>query len=105
MGEPEADEAKTTASPLMAVIVPLADTAARIARALGVTVEYLLNGHDRSQETPAPFFSSPKKRTLLRVFDELPAADQKLALDFVKLLKKNRDEHSQSAAMETVQMQ
>jgi len=75
--------------------MPPADTAALIADALGVTVEYLLNGQDGSRESITPFFSSPKKRSLLRVFDELPPEDQKLALDFVKLLKKNRDESSE----------
>ena len=72
--------------------MPPADVAVRIAAALGVTVEYLVNGQDGSRETQAPFFSSPKKRSLLHVFDELPPEDQKFALDFVKLLKKNREE-------------
>ena len=72
--------------------MPPADTALKIANALGVTVEYLLNEHDNNREAVIPFFSSPKKRSLLRIFDELPPEDQKLALDFVKLLKKNRQE-------------
>jgi len=72
--------------------MPPADAAVRMATALGVTVEYLVNGQDGSRETPAPFFSSPKKRSLLHVFDELAPEDQKLALDFVKLLRKNREE-------------
>jgi len=71
--------------------MPPADTAVRIAAALGVTVEYLVNGEDDSRETPALFISSPKRRSLLRLFDELPPEDQKLTLDFVKLLKKNRE--------------
>jgi len=72
--------------------MPPADTAVKIADALGVTVEYLLNGHDNSRETVIPVFSSPKKRSLLRIFDEMPPEDQKLTLDFAKLLKKNREE-------------
>jgi transcriptional regulator with XRE-family HTH domain len=72
--------------------MPPADVAVRIATALGVTVEYLVNGQDGSRETLTPFFSSPKKRSLLRIFDELIPEDQKLALDFVKLLKNNREE-------------
>jgi len=72
--------------------MPPADTAARMAEALGVTVEYLLSGQQGgSREAPAPFFPNPKKRTLLRIFDELLPEDQKLALDFVKLLKTNRE--------------
>jgi len=70
--------------------MPPADTAIKIANALGVTVEYLVNYQDCRNE-PAQFFSSPKKRSLLRIFDELPSEDQKLALDFVKLLKNNSD--------------
>jgi len=72
--------------------MPPADTAVRIAGVLGVTVEYLVNGHDSNRETSPQFISNPKKRSLLRIFDELLPGDQKLALDFVKLLKKNKDE-------------
>jgi len=72
--------------------MPPADTAVRIAAALGVTVEYLVNGHDGNQEKPMPFFSNPCKRSVLRIFDELLPNDQKLTLDFVSLLKKNHDE-------------
>jgi transcriptional regulator with XRE-family HTH domain len=72
--------------------MPPADSAARIAAALGVTVEYLVNGHDSAREKTTPFFSSPMKRLVLNIFDELPSEDQKLALDFIRLLKKNNDE-------------
>ncbi|MDR0443398.1 MAG: helix-turn-helix domain-containing protein [Treponema sp.] len=72
--------------------MPPADSAVRIAAALGVTVEYLINGQDNDREKTAPFFSNPRKRSVLRVFDELLPEDQKLTLDFVRLLKKNRDE-------------
>jgi len=72
--------------------MPPADTAARIANALGVTVEYLLNGQDSNRESTTPFFSNPGKRTLLRMYDDLLPEDQKFALEFVKLLKKNREE-------------
>ncbi|MDR2543617.1 MAG: helix-turn-helix domain-containing protein [Treponema sp.] len=72
--------------------MPPADTAVRLANALGVTVEYLLNGQDSSRESTSPFFSSPRKRTLLRLFDELLPEDQKLVLDLIKTIKKNRNE-------------
>jgi len=72
--------------------MPPADTAARIANALGVTVEYLLNGQDNDRESTTPFFSSPGKRTLLRLFDELLPEDQKFTIEFVRLLKKNRED-------------
>jgi transcriptional regulator with XRE-family HTH domain len=71
--------------------MPPADVAVRIAAALGVTVEYLVNGQDGCHETPPTFFYRTKKRSLLHIFDELKPGDQKFALDFVKLLKKNRE--------------
>ena len=72
--------------------MPPADAAVRIASALGVTVEYLVSGDDSKNNKNAIFFSNPKKRSILRLFDELLPEDQKLTLDFVKILKKNRDE-------------
>ena len=70
--------------------MPPADTAVRIAAALGVTVEYLVNGQDNNSGKTAPFFSNPGKRTLLHLYDELLPDEQKLALDFVKFIKKRR---------------
>ena len=67
--------------------MPPADTAVRIAAALGVSVEYLVKGQDIDMEKAALFISNPGKRSLLRIFDELSPEDQKLALEFVKLLK------------------
>ena len=75
--------------------MPPADTAVKIAAALGVTVEYLVNGQEDSREPSSFFVSSPKKRSLLRIFDELLPGDQKLTLDFVKLLKKTRGENEE----------
>jgi transcriptional regulator with XRE-family HTH domain len=71
--------------------IPPADTAVRIADALGVTVEYLINGQNKDQGKIAPFFSNPRKRSVMRIFDELLPEDQQLTLDFVRLLKKNRE--------------
>jgi transcriptional regulator with XRE-family HTH domain len=76
--------------------MPPADVAVRIAAALGVTVEYLVNGPDGNRETPVPSFSSPKKRLMVHVFDELAPEDQKFVLDFVKMLKKHREELTHS---------
>jgi len=72
--------------------MPPADVAVRIASALGVTVEYLVNGGGDGNKKNTGFISNPKKRTLLRIFDDLFPQDQSLTLDFVKVLKKNRDE-------------
>jgi transcriptional regulator with XRE-family HTH domain len=71
--------------------MPPADAAVRIAAVLGVTVEYLITGQESQQDKTPPLFYSPRKRSILRIFDELDPKDQKLALDFVKLLR-NRDE-------------
>ncbi|MDR2702451.1 MAG: helix-turn-helix domain-containing protein [Spirochaetaceae bacterium] len=72
--------------------MPPADVAVRIASALGVTVEYLVNGEESGSKKNAVFISDPKKRSVLRIFDELLPEYQQLTLDFVKMLKKNRDE-------------
>jgi transcriptional regulator with XRE-family HTH domain len=71
--------------------IPPADTAVRVADALGVTVEYLINGHSRDPGKTAQFIPNPKKRSVMRLFDELLPEDQQLTLDFVRLLKKNRE--------------
>jgi len=71
--------------------MPPADTAVRIASALGVTVEYLVNGEDSGNDR-STFVSNPRKRLILRLFDDLLPQDQNLTLDFIKILKKNRDE-------------
>jgi transcriptional regulator with XRE-family HTH domain len=65
--------------------MPPADTAVKIAGVLGVTVEYLVNGHDNNRESSPNFIKKKKKRSLLRIFDELLPGDQKLTLEFVKL--------------------
>jgi len=72
--------------------MPPADVAVRIASALGVTVEYLISGEDSGGKKNQVFISNPKKRSVLRIFDELLPEDQKLTLDFIKVLKRNRDE-------------
>jgi transcriptional regulator with XRE-family HTH domain len=72
--------------------MPPADVAVRIASALGVTVEYLVNGEETIKEQNTLLFSNPRKRSVLRIFDDLIPEDQKLTLDFLKVLKKNRDE-------------
>ena len=78
--------------------MPPADSAVRIAAALGVTVEYLVNGHDNNREKISPFFSNPMKRLMLHIFDELQPEGQKLAFDFLKLLKKHKDDQKRKMA-------
>jgi transcriptional regulator with XRE-family HTH domain len=71
--------------------MPPADAAVRIAAALGVTVEYLVNGDESGSKKNEFLISSPGKRSVIRIFDELLPDDQRLLLDFIKVLKKNRD--------------
>ncbi|MDR0494203.1 MAG: helix-turn-helix transcriptional regulator [Treponema sp.] len=71
--------------------IPPADTAVRIANTLGVTVEYLINGQNNEHEKARLFISNPRKRSVMRVFDELLPEDQQFVLDIVRLLKKNRE--------------
>jgi transcriptional regulator with XRE-family HTH domain len=48
--------------------MPPADVAVKLAAALGVTVEYLVNGHDKSRETPVTFFFQVPKSAHCFVF-------------------------------------
>ena len=73
--------------------MPPVDAAVRIAAALGVSVEYLVNGQESSQEKALSPSYGPCKRSVLRIFDELSPKDQRLALDFVRILQKNAKEN------------
>jgi transcriptional regulator with XRE-family HTH domain len=48
--------------------MPPADVAVKLAAALGVTVEYLINGQDKSREPPVTFFFQVPKSALCFVF-------------------------------------
>jgi hypothetical protein len=59
----------------------------RIANALKVTVEFLVTGEDAAETIP--HFDNQRRRSMLFAFDRLSEHDQKMAIDFVKLLHKN----------------
>lgn len=69
--------------------VPSADNAVKIAQALGVTVEYLVNGDDKNQNTMLLF---PKRyRKLLDYLMELDEIDLEAVTAMAAVLQKRRD--------------
>jgi len=70
--------------------MPSADVAVRIARVLGVSVEYLITGQETSEnKNPAPL--SPEVRCMARIAEKLKPDHRKLALSFLETLKKHED--------------
>jgi transcriptional regulator with XRE-family HTH domain len=69
--------------------MPSADAAVRIAAALGVTVEYLITGHEQQgRGSSAPF---PDSRVVLKNLEALNKRDRKIVLNLVKSLKDMED--------------
>ena len=65
--------------------MPPADVAVRIAKALGVTVEYLVNGIETPNEKT--FISiTPSLRQLLQSLEKLPEGDKKVVYDNARYL-------------------
>jgi Helix-turn-helix. len=60
--------------------MPSADIAVQIAKALGVTVEYLITGQDTHKEAPV----APEARKLLALFSLLDDRDQQTVLTMVE---------------------
>ena len=70
--------------------MPSADVAVRIARVLGVTVEYLVTGTD-SPETHYSVHLSPEIRKMARVAEQLGPDYRKIAMSLIMSLKKHED--------------
>ncbi|MDR2942863.1 MAG: helix-turn-helix domain-containing protein [Treponema sp.] len=69
--------------------IPSADAAVRIAGALGVTVEYLINGNEQNERaSPAPF---PDSRVVLKNMEALNKRDRKIVINLIKSLKDMED--------------
>ncbi|MDR0377416.1 MAG: helix-turn-helix domain-containing protein [Spirochaetaceae bacterium] len=68
---------------------PSAEAAVKIARVLGVSVEYLVTGEEK--RTVEPRMSS-ETRTIVRLIEQLTETDRRFVLDFVKWIK-NRENH------------
>jgi transcriptional regulator with XRE-family HTH domain len=66
--------------------MPAADAAVKIARALGVSVEYLVTGVDTGSNNQIGSFS-PEVRLMARLAEELNPDYREIALALVKALK------------------
>lgn len=73
--------------------VPSAEAAVNIARALGVSVEYLVTGTEtRRGGTGERPVSSPISRSITRIMDNLSEKNQQFVLALVKAIKQYEDE-------------
>jgi hypothetical protein len=66
--------------------MPAADTAVKIARSLGVTVEYLVEGKDITKNN-CTVVQKPNLRLLTQIFTELNETDQTTIVELAKVLK------------------
>ena len=65
--------------------MPSADAAVRIAKALGVTVEYLVTGHELQKQKSYPLL--PDQRVILKSLESLNKRDRKIVYSLIKSLK------------------
>jgi transcriptional regulator with XRE-family HTH domain len=66
--------------------IPSADAAVNIAQVLGVSVEYLVTGHEYRQKQPLPA-DTPETRLLSLSFQELDQEDRKIVLNLIQRLR------------------
>ena len=71
--------------------IPSAETAVKIAKTLGVTVEYLITGKDHYSEAKLAVFPEDL-RTMIEMWNSLNTKSRKIALAMVKTLKEQEDE-------------
>ena len=71
--------------------IPSADTAVKIARALGVSVEYLVTGTEGKTVKAKPPLS-PDMHLLIDIGDKLAPKNRRLAIKLVKALKEQETE-------------
>ena len=71
--------------------MPPVDTADKLAKALGVTVEYLLYGYHDSKGNVK---MTSDQLEILKLFDTLSSEDKKITHEMMLLLKKARQEKS-----------
>ena len=69
--------------------MPSAEVAVRLAKVLGVTVEYLITGEDNSKSQNKEFLEQ-KSRDMLRHFSNLSDRDKDLLISFAETMEKNK---------------
>ena len=70
--------------------MPSADAAVRIARVLGVSVEYLITGEETANNRDTVLYS-PDIHKMARIAEKFKPDYQKIVLKFVETLKKHQD--------------
>jgi len=74
--------------------MPSADVAVRIARALGVTAEYLITGYEQKEPNLPPFSSEP--RVILKNLETLNKRDRKIVLNLIKSLREMEEQEKKA---------
>jgi transcriptional regulator with XRE-family HTH domain len=69
--------------------IPSAEAAVRIAEVLGVTVEYLITGHQQHGQDDSPLLPDPQ--LVLKNIKELNNRDRTIVLNLINSLKKMED--------------
>ena len=69
--------------------IPSAEAAVRIAKALGVTVEYLITGREHQERKNPPL--SPDPRVILKSLESLDSRDRKIVLALIKSFKETKE--------------
>jgi len=69
--------------------MPPADIAEKIASALGVSVEYLINGHSRQEKYPLK--PIPDSRTILKNLETLNNRDKTIVYNLIRSLAETED--------------
>jgi len=67
--------------------MPSADVAVKIARALGVTVEYLVTGNGNQSGAPS---REPEMRSLLQSFKQLNVEDREMVIGIIDLYRNRK---------------
>lgn len=70
--------------------MPAADVAVRIAKVLGVSVEYLVTGQEAAKDIKTANYP-PKIRHMVQIAEKLKPDYQKIALSLLETLKKHEE--------------
>jgi transcriptional regulator with XRE-family HTH domain len=78
--------------------LPNAEAAVKIARALGVSVEYLVTGEENHKKKMVSALS-PDTQSLVNIAEKLGPKNRRLAIKMVKVLKEQEDEEKSKRAV------